>query len=193
MLHKGKLSYRFRFSRVSTGDKPVNGWISSSAVSERGRENTPHQDPQPNVLAMGNNHWWSPKILLCISCHTQPCFLGCHLYYKEVRPDLNWPVIQSCTPWAWASHWARDRTAQSQARGIYLNHCKCDHTPVQHFCLVAELEEKYEKALSHAQLFSVLATSSSSWGGLQHGCSSTCPSPTPGFSNHKLIQRARVQ
>lgn len=188
MLHKVKLSYGFHFSRVSTAEKPVSGWILSSAFSERGRGNVPHQDPQPNVLAMGDDHWRSPKIPLWISCHAQPCFWGCHLYCKEVLPDLHWPVIQSCTPWAWASDWARDRIAQSQAWGIYLNHCKCDRTLVQHFCLVTELEEKYEKAMSHTHSSFFSRHLLFLMGGLRCCCSSTCPS----FSSHKLIQKACV-
>lgn len=125
-----------------------------SAFSERGREKALHQDLQPNVLAMGNERWWSP-LLLWISCHLQPCFSGCHLCFKEVLPDLNFPVIQcrgcrvlhALCLGQWLSK--EQSSAESGLGNLNLNHCKCNHTQVQHFYLTARWEEKYEKAMCH--------------------------------------------
>lgn len=77
-------------------------------------------------------------LLLWIFCRLQPCFSPCHLHCRGVLPDLN--CVVQCTGCQVLHTLCLDQwlskgqdSAESDLGNLNLNHCKCNHTWVQHF------------------------------------------------------------
>lgn len=96
-------------------------------------------------------HFCSEFLAICspasqgVTSTARRSLLTWNALWSSVQP------VKSCTACAWASGWVRDRQDSSEPslENLNLNNFKCNPTQVQHFCLAARWEEKYEKATCH--------------------------------------------